>query len=326
MGAVTAPMTTSQFANAIDRGIRKHFVDEYKAKKPKLEKVAQISDQADYNEEEMTYTGAGDMQIITEGSRYPTGTLLEQFKTTYTPVKYGDTVSVTYEQQKWDKSGLSDAKNIGSAQAKQVTRKMEKVMANVYNKAFSTSYTSYGDAKPLASVDHTRADGGTSGSNASATSIPLSHDNLDSGVQSMRAFRDDRGELIECAPRILLVPPALEQTALVITKSANRSNTANNDTNVFKMQSYTGGKLEVVVWDYLSAASGGSDTAWFLLDPENFKVTWKWAEKPKIGEMDDTTGKLNDTFYWKVMFYASTGWSDWRGVWGSQGTGAAYAS
>ena len=79
------------------------------------------------------------------------------------------------------------------------------------------------------------------------------------------------------------------------------------------------------VWEYLGAAMGGSDKAWFILDPELHKVTWKWAEKPSV-KRDDTTGVQNDTLFFLGMYYASYGWSDWVGVWGSKGDGTTYSS
>lgn len=326
MAIATPPMSTSQFTNALDRGIRKHFVDEYKAKRPKLEKVLNVMTQEDFAEEHMDYTGAGTMAIVPEGTKYPVSALYEGYKTTYTPEKLGDTIQVTYEVQKWDKSGLAKAENIARAQAKQVTRAMEKKAASLFINGFNTSYTSYGDAKPLFSTSHPRVDGGTALSNASSSGITLTPDNLDEAIMQMREQKDGRGELIEATPKILLVPPRLMNEALVITKSTQKSGTADNDANVQGLSEYEGGNLKVIVWDYLGAAAGGSDTAWFLLDPDLHKVNWLWAERPKIGELDDTTGRLNDTFYWKVMFYASIGWDDWRGVWGSKGDGAAYSS
>jgi len=326
MSTSIPPMSTQQYLTALNRGIRKHFVDEYKAKRPKLEKLLTVMSQEDFNEEHMDYTGAGTMQIVPEGTKYPVSTLLEGYKTTYVPQKLGDTIQVTYEVQKWDKSGLTKAENIAKAQAKQVTREMERLGSSLFRNGFNTAYTSYGDAKPLFSTSHTRTDGGTAGSNASASGITLTADNLDEAIIQMREQKDGRGELIETIPQILLVPPRLMQEALTTTKSMQKSGTANNDTNVFKLNEYEGGNLKVIVWDYLATAAGGSDTAWMLIDPEVAKLNWLWAERPKIGEMDTSNGFLNDTYYWKVMFYASIGWDDWRGTWASQGNGLTYSS
>lgn len=198
--------------------------------------------------------------------------------------------------------------------------------SSVPNNAFSTSYTSYGDTKPLCSTAHTRADGGSNQSNASATGITLTEENLETGILAMRGQLDDRGNLISMVPNVLLVPPALEKEALQIVKSSGRSDTADNDINVYNMKEYTGGQLRVIVWDYLGAAAGGSDTAWFLLSQGDHQLNWGWRRKPSTEKLDLSVGAKNEVAYWKMDFRAAYGWRDWRGVWGSKGDGAAYSS
>jgi hypothetical protein len=141
----------------------------------------------------------------------------------------------------------------------------------------------------------------------------------------MRGQVDDRGNLLEVVPNTLLVPPALEKDAIIITKSDQRSGTANNDANVNKMAEYTGGRLKVIVWDYLGAAAGGSDTAWFLLSPQH-KVTWKWRVKTEIKKLPEAIGATNDVMFWKARYREAHGWSNFIGVWGSKGDSQAYGS
>lgn len=322
----TAPMTTANTAAAIDKGIRKHFVDDYKQKPPKVEKLLQIGKQEDYNQEHQNYSGAGSMSAIAEGSRYPTNVLLQTYSTTITPVKYGDTIEITDRQMRYDKALLGRSSTIGQAQSRQVRNSIERRAASLFVNGFSTSNTSYGDNKPLFSVDHTRADGGTANSNASASGIALSHDNLETGVQSLREQLDDRGQFIEARPSYLVVPPALEGEALAITGSRQESGTGDNDDNTFGMKEYHGGKMKVCVWDYLGSVAGGSDTAWFLLDKETHKIMWLWGLKPEVARVDENTGNLNDTYFWKTRYEAGIGWTDYRGAWGSKGDGQAYSS
>jgi len=324
--AVTTPMTTQTLAASVDKGIRKHFVDDYKPKEPKIEKVMQVGTQEDYNEEHQGYTGAGDLPVVAEGAAYTANALLQTYKTTYTPIKYGEYISVTDEEMRYEKAALTRASNIGKAQSRQTRRKIERVAADVYNNAFDTSFTSYGDGKPLASIDHTRADGGTSFRNVSASGITLTHTNLETAILDFREQTDDRGQLIEAAPMLLLVAPKNEAKARKITNSMLQSGTADNDSNVFKMKEYHGGSLKVCVWDYLSTSQGGSDDAWYLLDPETHKITWLWGVKPEVAKLDDTTGNLSDQINWKVRMEASTGWSDVRGFWASKGDGLSYTS
>jgi hypothetical protein len=224
----------------------------------------------------------------------------------------------------WDKSDLSNGDKVGKQMAEAAADTIEERAANTFNNAFSTSYTSYGDSKPLCSTGHTRPDGGSSQSNASASGITLKENTLETGVISFRGQKNKRGRLIKAKPRKLLVPPSLEKEAKILTGSDKRPETADNDTNVYNMSEYYGGSMKVVVWDYIGSSAGGSATHWFLLDPRVHKVTWKWASKPSVRE-DDTTGRQSDTLWYLGMFYASKGWSDWRGVWGSKGDGNDYS-
>jgi len=315
------PMSLGSYANEIDPAVRNYFIESYDLYKSKLSTVAKVMTQDRSSDVQAGISGLGSFQLIPEGTKYPLDTFLETYKTSFVQQKYGLSVAVTMEMMKWDLSGSMSAKSIGSAMAKSAINKSEELIASVYNNGFNTSFTSLTDLKPLFSTDHTRVDGGTSRSNASSTSIPLTHDNLRAAITQMRTQRDSRGKIASINPRILLVPPALEHDALVITKSANRSGTTDNDINVNSMREYTGGELKVVVWEYLT-----STTAWFLIDPNTNMITYKWGDKPQVGELDDTTGKQEDVIYFKGHFMAATGWGDPLGAFGSPGTGAAYAS
>jgi hypothetical protein len=84
--------------------------------------------------------------------------------------------------------------------------------------------------------------------------------------------------------------------------------------------------LNVVVWDYLGAAAGGSDTAWYLVSSQDHNISWGWRHQPSVNRLADAVGAKNQVAYWQYYFRAAYGWLDWRGVWGSKGDGQAYAS
>jgi hypothetical protein len=178
------------------------------------------------------------------------------------------------------------------------------------NNAFSSG--TGGDAKYLCSTLHPRADGGTAQLNASSTGITLSEANFNTGLLAMRGQLDDKGMKIGVKADTLVVPPALEKTAQILTQSQLRSGTADNDYNYYK------GIVKVISWDWLS-----SSTAWFLLDSSMHELNWFWRVRP-----DFKQDNAFDTGYslYKTRMRCSKGWSDWRGVWGSKGDAGAYAS
>ena len=320
--AISTPATTAGHSKLIDPGIKKYFFDEFKQLEPQLSKIFKVESMSGAYEDVSSYAGLGEVPAVSEGETYPEDAVMHTYDTTFTAAKYGTLVPVTHEL--WDDQREKIAGKTQSA-ARAVARKIEKLAASVPVNAFDTSYTSFGDGRPLCSTAHTRADGGSNQSNASATGVTLTEANLETGMIAMREQLDDRGNLLDVVPDTLLVPPALEKEAIIITKSDKRSETTDNDANVYNMSEYTGGKLRIVVWNYLSAAAGGSDTAWFLMGNQH-EVMWKWREKARIVRLPESVGAKNDIWYWKARFRATYGWSNWRAIWGSKGDGAAYSS
>jgi len=321
--AVSVPASVASNANLVDPGIKAVLADTYSMLDEKLMKIFKPIEMRTMAETFAGYAGLGGVPAVDEMGEFSEDAIMHTYNTTFTAEKFGELLPISYELLEDDLSGAIEKAKYAT---RALSRKTEEWGAEVLNKGFNTSYTSYGDAKPLFSVSHTRADGGTAQSNASATGVTLTEANLETAILAMRNQLDDRGQLISIVPDILVVPPALEKEALIICKSRDRSETANNDANVNNMKEYTGGMLKILVWDFLGAAAGGSDTAWFLISGADSNINWGWRRKPIVKKLDESVGAKNEIQYWKMSFRAAKGWRDYRGVWGSQGDGAAYAS
>ena len=307
----------------VDPGIKKHFVDGYKQLKPKIDLIFKTDKQTSLNDVYQNYTGIGQVSQVNEGGTYNEDSPIQAFGVTMTPVKYGKLIPITYEIEKWSKTKeIFDAANmLGKATA----RHIEKNGASILNNSQNTSYTSYTDNKPLGSTQHTRADGGSSQSNASSTGIILSDDNLETALLAMEYQLDDRGEPIDMMASRLIIPPHLRKQALIITKSEKQSNTNDNNINVYNSMQQFYGTMEVLVWYYLGGPAGGSNTRWFLEDQTQSKLMWNWADKPQV-KRDDSVGFKQDVVYFKGFYYAAKGWGDWRGMWVSAGDLQAYSN
>jgi hypothetical protein len=124
--------------------------------------------------------------------------------------------------------------------------------ANVYNAAVG------GDGVSLLNTAHP-IDGGTY-SNTFSTAADLNESTLlNAMIQIRTGFLDQRGLKMYARARKLVIPPALEPTALRLIKTALRPGTADNDINAIMFT--TGGlKDGYLVDDYLT-----SSFAWFLL-------------------------------------------------------------
>ena len=168
----------------------------------------------------------------------------------------------------------------------------------------------FSNAHPLLEMDYVATPGAKKGNNL--ITGPLSDVNLKEGIQLMREVPDEIGNLVQYKADRLIIPPALEDTAIRLLQSAQLAGGQLNDTNKF-LNSYG---IQTVVLDYLGAAAGGSDTHWFLQDSKRHELNFFWRVKPEF-EWD----KDFDTYVSKYKGYMrySYGVSDWRGMAGSTG-------
>ncbi len=196
---------------------------------------------------------------------------------------------------------------------------VDKTAFDVFNYAFTAQSSlpsnifGYGDGKPMCSTLHPRKDGGAAQSNASATGLTLTDDNVETlRIQLLRA-KDDRGKPISggSGKLIMLVPEELAKTAKVIAQTDRKVETANNNINVYD------GIFTVVVSKLLT-----SPTAWFLIDPKLAKLKIVEHEMSKTHTHTDPH-TLTQHFY--IYDWFAMAWCDWRGIVGSKGDGGAYS-
>ena len=189
--------------------------------------------------------------------------------------------------------------------------KVEKDAITVLTKGFKSDVGAFKgrDGKELFHDQHTLVDSSKTCSNLMTG--PLNETNLKKAIQMMASQLDEAGNLIQMKATKLIVPPALEDTALRLLHSSQLPGTELNDTN-----EYLKNRLQVVVMDYLGATAGGSDTAWFLQDGTRHELNFFWRVKPEFKNEEDF-----DTFVAKYRGYMrySYGFSDWRGMVGSKG-------
>jgi hypothetical protein len=123
---------------------------------------------------------------------------------------------------------------------------------------------------------------------------------------------NDKGQIVNFKADTLIIPVDLRKTAMVLTQSSLRPGTANNDVNIYE------GVFKVLAWRYIT-----STTAWFLADSSNHQLNWFWRVRP---EFKNDYNFDADAALYKVRIRCAVGWSDWRGIWGSQGDASSYTS
>jgi phage major head subunit gpT-like protein len=271
--------------------------------------------------DDLDMTGVGTFAVVPEGSNIPTEDPIQGYKTRYTVKDYGKIIPITHKMMRGDLYNVNTITRLFKKLGRGANRTMDKEFWSMFNNGFDTNYTSYGDAKPLFSTVHPRKDGGTAQSNASSTGAPLSDTALFTAQNALREILDHKGQLIDIGEGklTLIVPPALEKTAVQLTESVLDPESANNAIGYH----YYRGNIDVLVCKWISNAAGGSDTAWFLvanadhmiqlITREGFETEW-WEDK------DNRTIKVRGTLAFAF------GWSGWFGTYGSKGDNAAYSS
>jgi hypothetical protein len=94
-----------------------------------------------------------------------------------------------------------------------------------------------------------------------AATTVLSSASLNAAITALAVQPDQAGVVLGQQPAVLLVPPALIKLALELSDSALAGDVSTNAINVFR-SAYG---YRVYSTPYISASTGGSDTAWFLL-------------------------------------------------------------
>lgn len=147
-----------------------------------------------------------------------------------THVAYALGFIVTHEEMQ-DNLYMEVGKKRTNALAFSFRQTKETVAAQIYNRAFNSSYT-FGDGKELLATDHPTLDG--TQSNELSTGADLSETSLESlGIQIMNA-KNSKGLKINLMPKSLIVPTNLAFEAERILKSTLQNDTANNAVNAIR--------------------------------------------------------------------------------------------
>lgn len=301
---------SSNFGKLLAPGLRKIFFETYAEVPEQFSKIYKVNKSKKATETDYGLGAFGDWTARTSGlDTVAYDTLSPGLERTYTHQAF--TKGFMIERELYDDEQYRQIEKFPKAMARAGRAFVEKEAAKTFINGFNTAKAIY-DAKPLFAADHPLLD--SSGTGCNLVSGELNDANLKIAMQMMRETVDEAGNLITCTPKKLVVPPALEHTAKALINSSQIVGSNNNDVNTVK------GALDIVVYDYIGEASGGSDTAWFLIDPNLCELNFFWRIKPEFKWDEDF-----DTFVAKYRGYMrfSYGVSDWRGIVGSPGTASS---
>lgn len=297
-------ITTGSFSKALWPGINAWYGKAYNEHKVEWTDLFDKYTSRKAFEEDVSVSSFGLAQVKGEGESVAYDTERQGFITRYQHVVYALGFVITREMVEDD---LYDV--VGERKAKGLAFSMrqtkEILAANVYNRAFNSTYTG-GDGKELCATDHPNIAGGTY-ANELSTSADLSEAALEQACIDLMKFTNDRGLKISIMPQSLIVPVDLSFEADKIMKTEYEVGTANNTVNVVRSR-FPGG---VKVNHYLTDTD-----AWFIRTnaPDGMKY---FERRGDNFDQDDDFDTENAKY--KATFRCSFGWSDPRQVFGSPG-------
>lgn len=299
-------ITTGSHPKALWPGIKAWWGQTYAEHATEYDKLFDKDTSNQNYEEDVQLTGFGLAPIKSEGAGVAYDSEVQGFVTRYTHVAYALGYIVTKEELD-DNLYEQVSKRRAAALAMSFRQTKENVGANVYNRAFSSTYKG-GDGKALCATDHPNTTGGT-WANKPVVDADLSEASLEDAMIAIMGFQNDRGLLINVMPRSLVIARQEWYNANRILKSVYRPGSADNDINVLKA---TNALPEGIVMNHYLT----SPHAWFIRT--NIQNGMKYYERVGISFDQDNDF---DTMNAKAKGYErySFGWSDPRAIYGVNG-------
>jgi phage major head subunit gpT-like protein len=307
-------LASQQFGRLLEPGLRKIFLETYSEVPEQYSQVFNVQNSTKAIETDLRMGGFGMWEKKDSAGSVQYDDVPDTKALQYIHEEYSK--GFTVERKLIDDEMYSQINKMPAQLARGARATIETTAAGVLNNAFSVNGF---DGVPLISASHVRLDGGGMSNRLAATDGAgaadgaLSDRNLKAALIQTRRQVDDKGILIQVQPKVLVVPPSLEFIANTIVSSANLSaqgtgSGMTNDKNALP-------RLKVVVMDYLT-----SSTAWFLVDPVVAQLNFFWRKRLEFKNTEDF-----DTMQAKYRGYMrfSAGYSDYRGIFGSLGNGAA---
>ena len=299
-------ITRSQLLKELEPGLNALFGLEYDRYDNEHKEIFDEESSERAFEEEVMLYGFEQAPVKGEGAAIAYDQAGEAFTARYTHETIALAFAITeeaVEDNLYDKLSARYTR----ALARSMSNTKQVKAAAVLNNAFSSSYAG-GDGVSLVNSTHPTTGGGNF-SNTLATQADLNETSLEQALIDISLFIDERGLKIALRGMKLILPPQLQFTAQRLLKSEQRTGTADNDINAIKSGSYLpdGFAINHFLVD---------PDAWFVKTdaPNGLKHFVRSPLKTAL-EGDFDTGNVR----YKARERYSFGWSDPRGIYGSQG-------
>ena len=299
-------ISRAQLTKELEPGLNALFGMEYSRYENEHEEIFEAENSDRAFEEEVLISGFGNAPVKREGDGVEFDTSYEGFTARYTHETIALAFALTeeaVEDNLYDRLGARYTK----ALARSMAHTKQVKAANVLNNAFSSSYTG-GDGVSLVNSAHTLAGGGTY-SNTPSTQVDLNETSLEDALITISTFVDDRNLTLALQGMKLIVPPQLQFVADRLLETPGRVGTADNDINAIK-------NMGMIPEGYAVNHFLTDTDAFFILTdcPDGMKHFVRTPISTNM-EGDFDTGNVR----FKARERYSFGWSNPRGIYGSQG-------
>lgn len=307
-------MTSAQFNRLMNNQTTKIYNDTFKDHDSKIrDKLFTVSNSEKVFEEYLQIGNIGNIGRHNGSIDYKSFIPGYNFK--IEPAEFSGGVSAERKLVKDDKFGVIGGRVKKLAQA--VGRSIDILAHNILTRAFSNTYE-YGfseEGKPLCSSTHTTKTGvSTAVGFSNYGTSQISKTAIDAARIVMMRFRDDRGNLVDVNPDMIICPITQARTSYESvgydprngSKSSLDPESANNKINIAM-------GFDVLPLKRLDEVS---TTAWYIVDGKKMKECLHWINKesPDYESMSDFDTK---TYKSSVYYRLGYGWLDWRFIYGN---------
>jgi len=298
-------LNRANFAKLLEPGLNALFGLEYAQYPEEWKAVFSSNTSNKAFEEDVLLEGFGNAPVKTEGAAVAYDEASQQWTARYQHETIALAFAITEENEEDGQYG-SLASRYTKALARSVSSTKEIKAANILNNATTAGYTG-GDGVVLLSTSHPSRAGNQS--NTLATAADLTETSIEQVLINIADMKDDRGLRIAAQGTTLVIPTAYVFQAQRLLESSGRVGTADNDINAINSGGYLPNGYHVM------RRLSDSD-AWYVKTdvPDGLKMFQRTALKKGM-EGDFETGNIR----YKVRERYSFGWTDWRGVFGSEG-------
>lgn len=300
-----ALITTGNHPKALWPGVKAWFGASYDKHEEEWSKLFIVESSDKAWEEDVLMTDFGLAPVKNQGMSVSYTTHSQGYIKRYTNVTYGLGYIVTREEIE-DNLYSEVSRKRAESLAFAMRQTKENVHANIFNRAFDSTYTG-GDGSELCDTDHPSKAG--TWQNELTTAADLSEVSLEDLCILVMLAENEMGNKINLMPQKLLVPPNLWFEANRVLKSTLQNDSANNAINALRStNAFPGG---IVVNHYLT----DTDAYFVLTNCPRGLISYRRRplEFTKDNDFDTENAKAKSTERY------TCGWTDPRAVYGSPG-------